>query len=78
MLCKAASALVFTLLIAAPARAAIEIRSLTEVIEGHQVGGVSADMVGDLYVADAANHRVLKLIRRVALADSRREHQHSL
>ena len=32
--------------------AAIEIRALTEVIEGHQVGGVTADMVGDLYVAD--------------------------
>jgi DNA-binding beta-propeller fold protein YncE len=43
---------VFALLLAAPAQAAIEIRPLTEVIEGHQVGGVSADMVGDLYVAD--------------------------
>ena len=39
-------------LLAADARAAIEIRALTEVIEGHQVGGVTADMVGDLYVAD--------------------------
>jgi len=52
MLCKVAPALMFALLIAAPAPAAIEIRPLTEVIEGHQVGGVTADMVGDLYVAD--------------------------
>ena len=48
---RAASILVLALL-AADARAAIEIRALTEVIEGHQVGGVAADMVGDLYVAD--------------------------
>lgn len=47
-----ASILVFAVLIAANARAATEIRALTEVIEGHQVGGVTADMVGDLYVAD--------------------------
>lgn len=39
-------------LLATNAHAAIEIRALTEVIEGHQVGGVTADMVGDLYVAD--------------------------
>jgi len=39
-------------LVAANAPAAIEIRALTEVIAGHQVGGVTADMVGDLYVAD--------------------------
>lgn len=39
-------------LFAANVHAAIEIRALTEVIEGHQVGGVTADMVGDLYVAD--------------------------
>ena len=52
MLCKVAPAPVFALLLAATAQAAIEIRPLTEVIEGHQVGGVSADMVGDLYVAD--------------------------
>ncbi|HEV8333744.1 MAG TPA: hypothetical protein VGQ22_20135 [Steroidobacteraceae bacterium] len=52
MLRKAAPTLAFTLLMAAPAHAAIEIRPLTEIIEGHQVGGVTADMVGDLYVAD--------------------------
>ncbi|HEY7643236.1 MAG TPA: hypothetical protein VH814_26135 [Steroidobacteraceae bacterium] len=39
-------------MLTATARAAIEIRPLTEIIEGHQVGGVTADMVGDLYVAD--------------------------
>ena len=39
-------------LLAADVHAAPEIRALTEVIEGHQVGGVTADMIGDLYVAD--------------------------
>jgi sugar lactone lactonase YvrE len=34
------------------ARAETEIRSLTEVINGHSVGGVTVDAVGDLYVAD--------------------------
>lgn len=47
-----ASIFVFAALTAANARAATEIRALTEVIEGHQVGGVTADRVGDLYVAD--------------------------
>ena len=47
-----ASIFVFAVLTAANVRAATEIRALTEVIEGHQVGGVTADMVGDLYVAD--------------------------
>src|SRR5437016_14603894 len=28
------------------------IRSLTDVIEGHQVGGVTIDLVGDIYIAD--------------------------
>lgn len=51
MLTRAAAAFVFVQL-AATAHAATEIRALTEVIEGHQVGGVTADMVGDLYVAD--------------------------
>ena len=41
-----------TLLLALPAQAATEIHALTEVIEGHQVGGVTADAIGDLYVAD--------------------------
>jgi DNA-binding beta-propeller fold protein YncE len=34
------------------AHAETEIRSLTEVINGHSVGGVTVDAVGDLYVAD--------------------------
>jgi sugar lactone lactonase YvrE len=48
----------FLLLVAAllgaprPARAQAAIRSLTEAIEGHQVGGVAIDLVGNLYVAD--------------------------
>lgn len=33
-------------------RAQVVVRSLTEVIEGHQVGGVAIDLVGNLYVAD--------------------------
>jgi sugar lactone lactonase YvrE len=37
---------------AASARAQTEIRSLTEVIDGHAVGGVTIDLVGNLYVAD--------------------------
>jgi sugar lactone lactonase YvrE len=45
--------LVLPLLLAAfCARAETEIRSLTEVIDGHSVGGVTVDAVGDLYVAD--------------------------
>jgi len=51
MLGRAASVGIWALL-AANADAAIEIHALTEVIEGHQVGGVTVDMVGDLYVAD--------------------------
>ena len=51
MLRQAASILALALL-ATHAHGATEIRALTEVIEGHQVGGVTADMVGDLYVAD--------------------------
>jgi DNA-binding beta-propeller fold protein YncE len=44
---------VWTLLLAmATAHAQPEIRSLTGVIEGHQVGGVTIDMVGNIYVAD--------------------------
>jgi sugar lactone lactonase YvrE len=45
--------LVSTLLVAAGSAAAqTEIRSLTEVIVGHQVGGVTIDLVGNVYVAD--------------------------
>jgi sugar lactone lactonase YvrE len=37
---------------AVSARAQTKIRSLTDVINGHSVGGVTVDAVGDLYVAD--------------------------
>ena len=40
------------LLAAIPAGAQPEIRSLTPVIEGHNVGGVTIDLVGNIYVAD--------------------------
>jgi len=33
-------------------RAQTKIRSLTNVIEGHAVGGVTVDLVGNIYVAD--------------------------
>lgn len=35
-----------------PARAQTEIRSITDVIAGHSVGGVAVDLVGNIYVAD--------------------------
>jgi DNA-binding beta-propeller fold protein YncE len=43
-----------SLMIAAPdlARAQARIHALTEVINGHAVGGVTADLVGNIYVAD--------------------------
>lgn len=34
------------------ARAQVEIRSLTGIIEGHEVGGVTIDMIGNIYAAD--------------------------
>jgi DNA-binding beta-propeller fold protein YncE len=44
---------VLTLLFAAVfARAETEIRSLSPVIDGHSVGGVTVDLVGNIYVAD--------------------------
>src|SRR5688572_20905931 len=36
----------------APLGAQVEIRSLTGTIEGHEVGGVTIDMIGNVYVAD--------------------------
>jgi DNA-binding beta-propeller fold protein YncE len=36
----------------APARAQIEIRSLTGIMEGHEAGGVAIDMIGNIYSAD--------------------------
>ena len=53
MLCSRALSFVLALLLAtASARAQTKIRSLTDVINGHSVGGVTVDAVGDLYVAD--------------------------
>jgi DNA-binding beta-propeller fold protein YncE len=44
---------VLALLFAAgPAGAQPKIRSLTGIIEGHQVGGVTVDLIGNIYVAD--------------------------
>jgi hypothetical protein len=43
------SALLFA---SAPARAQTKIRALSEVIEGHSVGGVTIDAIGNIYVAD--------------------------
>ena len=40
------------LFVAVSARSQTRIRSLTDVINGHSVGGVTVDAVGDLYVAD--------------------------
>jgi sugar lactone lactonase YvrE len=40
------------LVAAVSARAETEIHALTEVINGHSVGGVTTDLVGNLYVAD--------------------------
>ena len=37
---------------AVAAQSQAEIRSLTKVIEGHAVGGVTTDLVGNIYVAD--------------------------
>jgi DNA-binding beta-propeller fold protein YncE len=47
-------ALFFVLLLWATVsvRAQTKIRSLTKVIEGHAVGGVTADLIGNIYVAD--------------------------
>jgi len=53
------AALAVTLLFAAVCvRAQIKIHSLTDVIEGHSVGGVTIDLVGNIYVADWGNNRV--------------------
>lgn len=36
----------------APTGAQVEIRSLTGTVEGHEVGGVTIDMIGNVYAAD--------------------------
>jgi hypothetical protein len=50
--CGRALLLLALLFAAVSARAQAAIRSLTEVIEGHAVGGVTIDLVGNIYVAD--------------------------
>jgi len=40
------------LVVAIPVRSQTKIHSLTNVIDGHSVGGVSVDLVGNIYVAD--------------------------
>ena len=39
-------------LVVVPADGQPKIRSLTSVMEGHQVGGVTIDLIGNIYVAD--------------------------
>jgi DNA-binding beta-propeller fold protein YncE len=48
---KAGAACLATFL-ATAAHADISIRSLTGVIEGHEVGGIAIDMIGNIYAAD--------------------------
>src|SRR4029453_5187333 len=51
--CSRALLFVLALLFAGvSARGQTKIRSLTDVINGHSVGGVTVDAVGDIYVAD--------------------------
>src|SRR5436190_22893312 len=45
-------AVIVSLLASLTASAQTEIRSLTDVIDGHAVGGVTIDLVGNIYVAD--------------------------
>jgi DNA-binding beta-propeller fold protein YncE len=46
------SLMALLLLSTAAAHAAVSIRSMTEVIENHSVGGVTVDLLGNIYVAD--------------------------
>jgi hypothetical protein len=39
---------------AVPAHGQVAIRSLTDVIEGHRVGGVTIDLIGNIYVLTLA------------------------
>ncbi len=50
--CRALLFVLALLFAAVCAQAQTKIRSLTHVINGHSVGGVTVDAVGDLYVAD--------------------------
>jgi DNA-binding beta-propeller fold protein YncE len=38
-----------------------KIRSLTGIIEGHQVGGVTVDLIGNIYVANCRNNSIAKI-----------------
>jgi hypothetical protein len=38
--------------------AQVEIRSLTGTIEGHEVGGVTIDMIGNVYAADFGDNAI--------------------
>ena len=49
---RALSFVLALLFAAASTRAQTKIRSLTNVIDGHAVGGVTIDLVGNIYVAD--------------------------
>lgn len=44
--------LLATLAMAPSARSEVSIRSLTGIIEGHEVGGLAIDMIGNVYAAD--------------------------
>jgi hypothetical protein len=57
------------LLYAASAQGQPAIRSLTSVIDGHSVGGVTIDLVGNLYVADFGDY-VWKITPAVARVTS--------
>lgn len=69
-LAQLAAALAALALVNAPAHAQPEIRSLTGVIEGHEVGGVSIDMIGNIYAADFGDvvWRITPEGERIALA----------
>ncbi len=49
---RAMAAAAALLLASSPSSARVEIRSLTGIIEGHEVGGVTIDMIGNVYAAD--------------------------
>ena len=54
---QSAICVVSALLIAAvSAHAETEIRSLTGIIEGHRVGGVTVDLIGNIYVPDFGDY----------------------
>lgn len=56
------------LLASVSTRAEIEIRSLTDLIEGHEVGGLAIDMIGNVYAADFGD-----IVWRITPEGERRE-----